>query len=71
MSDEQAWRYRVNVSRTSTGKYSFDCTVEASGDSETPITMGEVLNQSDRLVEALNGRYFPRVEPEKAVPDAE
>jgi hypothetical protein len=46
------WRHRVSVSQTSTGKNSFDCSVESTGSS-----MEEVLAESDRLVALLRSRY--------------
>ena len=46
------WRHRIIVSQTSTGKYSFDCSVEATG-----ASMEEVLAESDRLVAELRRRY--------------
>jgi len=49
-------RYRVNVSQTSTGKKSWDCTVDGDG-----FTMSEVLAESDTLVAALENRYPPEV----------
>ena len=45
-------RYRVNVSKTSTNKFSWDCTVDGEGYSEA-----EVLERSDALVKQLEGRY--------------
>ena len=45
-------RYRVNVSKTSTGKKSWDCTVDGEGYSEA-----EVLERSDALVKQLEARY--------------
>lgn len=46
------WRHRASVSQTSTGKNSFDCSVEATG-----ASMEEVLAESDRLVAELRRRY--------------
>jgi len=48
----QTWRHRVSVSQTSTGKNSFDCSVEATG-----ASMEDVLRESDDLVERLKARY--------------
>ena len=45
-------RYRVNVSQTSTGKKSWDCTVDAAG-----YTMEEILSKSDELVKKLEAKY--------------
>lgn len=53
MTEEtKVWRHRVNVSQTSTGKMSFDCTVEATG-----TTQDEILAESDALVAELKKRY--------------
>ena len=49
---QRVWRQRINVSTTSKGAYSFDCTVEGTG-----FTQEEVLEESDRLVAALRERY--------------
>ena len=46
------WRHRISVSQTSTGKYSFDCSVEATGS-----YLENVLEESDDLVERLKARY--------------
>ena len=46
------WRHRISVSQTSTGKNSFDCSVESTG-----ATMEEVLVESDKLVAALRYQY--------------
>jgi hypothetical protein len=46
------WRYRVNVSRTSKGVPSFDCTVEGIG-----CDFDDVLAASDILVAELDSRY--------------
>ena len=48
----ETWRHRVSVSQTSTGKNSFDCSVESTG-----ATMEEVLVESDKLVAALRYKY--------------
>ncbi len=56
---ERSKRYRVNVSRTSTNKISWDCTVELVG-----YTEAETLVESDYLVAELNRRY-PPVEEKK------
>jgi hypothetical protein len=45
-------RYRVNVSRTATGKTSYDCTVEMEN-----LPMDLVLQESDELVAKLDKRY--------------
>ena len=49
---ERTVRYRVNVSRTSKGLKSYDCTTEIVNG-----TMAEVLAESDQLVKALDDRY--------------
>lgn len=51
-------RYRVNVSQTSTGKKSWDCTTDGEG-----FTMAEILAESDALVAELSKRY-PSLEKE-------
>jgi len=51
---ETGKRYRVNISTTSKGLKSFDCTVEIYGDE---VTMEEVLAESDRLVAELDQKY--------------
>ena len=45
-------RYRVNISRGMTGKYSWECTVDIEG-----VDMAEVLHHSEVLVAALDMRY--------------
>ena len=45
-------RIRINVSTTSKGVKSYDCTVEIEG-----LSMEAVLAESDRLVAALDKRY--------------
>jgi len=52
MEVEKSWRHRINVSQTSKGVLTFDCTVEGTG-----ATMEEVLAESDRLVDELVSRY--------------
>ena len=55
-------RYRINVNRLAKGQLSFDCTVEWEG----PFPMGggreAALEESDRLVAALQARYPMGVE---------
>lgn len=53
-------RYRVNVSQTSTGKKSWDCTCDGEG-----FTMDEVLAESDKLVAELTRRYPAEVKESK------
>ena len=48
----ETWRHRVSVSQTSTGKYSFDCSGEATGS-----YLENVFEESDDLVERLKARY--------------
>ena len=48
-------RYRVNISRGMTGKYSWECTVDIEGSD-----MAEVLAASDALVKQLDIRYPPQ-----------
>jgi threonine dehydrogenase-like Zn-dependent dehydrogenase len=45
-------RYRINVSRTSTGKYGWDCTVECVGQ-----TAQETFEKSNALVKMLEAKY--------------
>jgi hypothetical protein len=52
IEERQVWRHRVSVSQTSTGKNSFDCSVEATG-----ASLQEVLEESDKLVEILRRKY--------------
>ncbi len=53
MEDTQRiWRHRINVSTTSKGVHSYDCTVEGTG-----FTQEEALAESDTLVAALDARY--------------
>ena len=47
-------RYRINVSTSVKGIKTYDCTVEMAG-----VDMTLVLEQSDRLVAALDARYPP------------
>lgn len=49
---EKSLRYRVNVSQTSTGKKSWDCTVDGEG-----FTQEQILTESDKLVAELERRY--------------
>ena len=45
-------RYRINISTTSRGLKSYECTVDIEG-----LTMAEVVAESDKLVAALDARY--------------
>ena len=54
MEITKSLRYRINVSQTSTGKKSWDCTVDYENG-----TMEEVLAESDKLVGELTKRYPP------------
>lgn len=49
---DKSLRYRVNVSQTSTGKRSWDCTVDGEG-----YTEEEILERSDSIVAQLERRY--------------
>jgi hypothetical protein len=53
-ANETGKRYRINISTTSKGLKSFDCTIELSGDG---VTLEEVLAESDRLVAELDRKY--------------
>jgi len=53
-ANETGKRYRINISTTSKGLKSFDCTVEIYGDE---VTMEEALAESDRLVKELDQKY--------------
>ena len=57
---DKSLRYRVNVSQTSTGKKSWDCTVDGEG-----YTMDEILAESDKLVGELERRYPPELKEVK------
>ena len=59
-SNSKNVRYRVGVSMTSTGKRSYDCTVELTG-----MPMEAVLAESDRLVAELDRRYAVVVPEDK------
>ncbi len=54
-------RYRVNVSVSTKGQFTFDCTVDAEG-----FSMDDVLTQSDSFVRELTLRYPPEI-PEPKV----
>lgn len=56
-SKSEGKRYRVNVSTTSKGAKSYDCTVELENG-----TMDDVLLESDKLVAALDKRYPPPID---------
>ena len=53
---EKTIRQRVGVSTSVKGIYTFDCTVEITGDD---VHMDEVLAKSDALVSKLDERYPP------------
>ena len=57
---ERTWRHRINVSTTSKGLHSYDCTVEGVG-----FTLEEALAESDALVAELDARYSNEGETEK------
>ncbi len=52
MEIEKHVRYRVNVSTSTKGQKTYDCTVETTG-----FTMDEALQKSDELVRQLDQRY--------------
>ena len=56
---EKEVRYRVNVTITTKGQKTWDCTCESTG-----MTMAEILAESDKLVAELSARY-PAVITEK------
>lgn len=56
MAEERSLRYRVNVSQTSTGKKSWDCTVDGEG-----FNKERILAESDILVAELEKRYPPEI----------
>tara|TARA_R100001594_G_scaffold113627_1_gene148504 strand:- start:658 stop:915 length:258 start_codon:yes stop_codon:yes gene_type:complete len=49
---EKSYRYRINISRSVKGVFTFDCTVEG-----TDAPMDEVLQKSDELRQELVSRY--------------
>ena len=49
---EPSYRYRINISRSVKGVFTFDCTVEG-----TDAPMEEVLQKSDDLRKELVARY--------------
>ena len=51
---ETGTRHRINVSVSTRGERTWDCTVELEGG-----TMDEILQESDRLVAELDRRYPP------------
>lgn len=57
MADEKSKRYRVNVSTSTKGVKTYDCTCDFVG-----FPMEEVLAESDKLVAELDKRYPPPVE---------
>ncbi len=56
MEVTKSLRYRVQVSQTSTGKKSWEATVDYEGG-----TLIEVLTESDKLVAELTLRYPPEI----------
>ncbi len=58
-------RYRVNVSTSTKGVHTFDCTVEMTADGQANAALAEgeiqklVLAESDALVAELDKRYPP------------
>lgn len=59
MEENKSLRYRVNVSISTKGQKTWDCTCEG-----VDYTMEEVLSKSDALVAELDNRY-PPVKEEK------
>ena len=57
MEVEKSLRYRVNVSISTKGQVTWDCTVDGLG-----YEMDEVLDKSDNLVVKLDQRYPPQME---------
>lgn len=57
MEIEKSLRYRVNVSTSVKGVKTWDCTVDGQN-----LEMGKVLEESDKLVKELEGRYPIQVE---------
>jgi hypothetical protein len=47
-------RYRVNVRTSTTGKHTWDATVEFQGEN---VTMEMVVAESDKLAEQMDKRY--------------
>ena len=45
-------RFRVNVSVSTKGQFTYECTVDGEN-----YSMAEVLTESDKLVESLKKRY--------------
>ena len=68
MEIEKSTRYRVNVSISTKGQKTWDCTVdmEKSGEQFTSLPpdhhMQQVLAESDILVAELEKRYPPAIE---------
>ena len=50
--EEKALRHRINVSTSVKGVKTWECTTDGKG-----YTQEEVLEESDRLVKALESRY--------------
>ncbi len=50
--EEKTLRHRVNVAISTKGVKTWECTVDGTGYSQ-----GEVLEESDKLVKALESRY--------------
>ena len=50
-------RYRINVSTTSKGIKSYDCTFDGEG-----VSREQALAESDELVRQLDRRYPPQIE---------
>ena len=63
MEIQKSLRYRVNVSISTKGQKTWDCTVDYEGVSTTlspqtaKISMADILELSDELVKELEKRY--------------
>jgi len=60
MEIEKSLRYRVQVSQTSTGKKSWECTCDG-----LEYTQEEILTKSALLVKALEALYLPEIKETK------
>ena len=57
MTEERSMRYRVNVSISTKGQKTWECTCDGEG-----MTMEDVLSESDKLVAELDKRYPPNLD---------
>ncbi len=53
MEIKKSMRYRVNISISTKGQKTWECTCDGEG-----FTMAEILAESDALVKALDSRYL-------------